>query len=118
MAVTKVTRALAEKAIAEIDWAAQDALTDEDIARQVADNPDAAPILNEAETVAAMARTIRRKLGLSQEEFAIRYDIAVGTLRDWEQGRKSPDRAALTYLRVIAKAPDLVAAVLAEHPNA
>ena len=116
MATVKVTRAMAEQAIAAIDWAAQDALTDEDIARQVTDNPDAAPILNQAETVAMMARTVRGKLGLSQQAFAARYDIAVGTLRDWEQGRKLPDRTALSYLRVIAKEPELIAAALVARP--
>jgi hypothetical protein len=41
MATVKVTREMVAKAMAETDWAAQDALTDEDIARQVAANPDA-----------------------------------------------------------------------------
>ena len=112
MAIVKVTRAAAEQAIAETDWAAQDALTDEDIARQVSENPDAAPILTTAQTVAAMARTIRKRLELSQEEFAARYDLSVGTLRDWEQARKQPDRTALAYLRVIAKEPLLIAQAL------
>ena len=112
MAIVKVNRAVAEQAIAETDWAAQDALTDEDIERQVAGNPDAAPILTAAQTVAAMARTIRKRLDLSQEEFAALYDIPVGTLRDWEQARKQPDRTALAYLRVIAKEPLLVAQAL------
>ena len=112
MALTKVTRALAEQAVAETDWTAQDALSDEAIARQVSYNPDAAPLLTESETIAAMARTVRRRLGLSQQAFAARYDISVGTLRDWEQGRKSPDRTALSYLRVIAKEPELVAVAL------
>ena len=37
------------------------------------------------------AKIIRRALGLSQEEFAARYRIPIGTLRDWEQGRTTPD---------------------------
>ena len=36
------------------------------------------------------AKFIRRKLGMSQEQFAERYHIPIGTLRDWEQGRKEP----------------------------
>jgi putative transcriptional regulator len=57
-------------------------------------------------------RIIRRALGLSQEEFAARFRIPVGTLRDWEQGRTEPDQAARAYLTVIARAPDEVAKAL------
>jgi putative transcriptional regulator len=49
------------------------------------------------------AKIIRRALGLSQEDFATRYHIPIGTLRDWEQGRVEPDRAARAYLTVIAR---------------
>jgi putative transcriptional regulator len=59
-------------------------------------------------------RIIRRALRLSQEEFARRYGISVGTLRDWEQNRSKPDMAALSYLRVIAREPELVRKALAE----
>jgi putative transcriptional regulator len=40
------------------------------------------------------ARIIRRALGLSQEEFAARFHLPLGALRDWEQGRRDPDTAA------------------------
>ncbi len=39
-------------------------------------------------------KIIRRALGLSEEEFAVRFHIPIGTLRDWEQGRAEPDQAA------------------------
>lgn len=52
------------------------------------------------------ATIIRRALGLTQEEFAGRYDIPLGTLRDWEQGRNEPDQAARAYLTVIARDPE------------
>jgi putative transcriptional regulator len=42
----------------------------------------------------AQVKTIRRALKLSQEEFAASFHIPIGTLRDWEQGRKEPDAAA------------------------
>jgi putative transcriptional regulator len=48
------------------------------------------------------AKTLRRALGLTQEEFAARFQIPIGTLRDWEQGRAEPDQPARAYLRVIA----------------
>jgi len=45
---------------------------------------------------------------LSQEEFAERYHIPLGTLRDWEQGRAEPDQPTRAYLTVIARDPDHV----------
>jgi putative transcriptional regulator len=54
------------------------------------------------------AKISRRALGLSQEDFAARYHIPIGTLRDWEQGRVEPDQAARAYLTVIARDPDAV----------
>src|SRR5205085_785937 len=53
-------------------------------------------------------RAIRRVFGLTQEQFAERFRIPVGTIRDWEQGRVEPDQAAQAYLKVIAYDPDLV----------
>ena len=51
-------------------------------------------------------KTLRRALGLTQQEFAARYRIPLGTLRDWEQGRTEPDQPARAYLRVIARDPE------------
>jgi putative transcriptional regulator len=53
---------------------------------------------------------IRRQLQLSQEEFALRFNLDLATLRGWEQGRRTPDLAARNYLKVIAHAPDVAAA--------
>jgi putative transcriptional regulator len=61
---------------------------------------------------------IRRALKLSQEEFAERYQVPIGTLRDWEQGRKEPDAAAKAYLKVIASDPEAVRQALAKRPAA
>ncbi len=112
MAIVKVTKAMAQKALSDVDWVIQDALTDADVARQTAENPDAAPILSGAETAAGIVRLVRHRLGLSQAAFAHRYGIPVGTLRDWEQSRKAPDRTAFAYLKVIAKEPEIVARAL------
>ncbi len=57
-------------------------------------------------------KIIRRALGLTQEEFAARYHIPLGTLRDWEQGRTEPDQPARAYLKVIARDPNGVHRVL------
>lgn len=54
------------------------------------------------------AKLIRRALGLTQEEFATRFGIPLGTLRDWEQGASEPDQAARSYLQVIGRDPDAV----------
>jgi putative transcriptional regulator len=63
------------------------------------------------------AKIIRRALGLSQEGFAARYRIPIGTLRDWEQGRVEPDQAARAYLTVIARAPEAVRKALNSAPT-
>ena len=52
--------------------------------------------------------SIREALGLTQREFARKFEIALGTLRDWEQGARRPDSAAKAYLRVIQQDPDAV----------
>jgi len=72
-------------------------------------DPDAQPL--SATDLKRMKRTpqakiIRRALGMTQEEFARRYHIPLGTLRDWEQGRATPDRATQAYLTVIARSPE------------
>ena len=54
------------------------------------------------------AKVIRRALELTQEEFASRFHIPVGTLRDWEQGRAEPDQPAKAYLILIARDPEHV----------
>jgi len=64
------------------------------------------------------AKVIRRALKLTQEEFAEQFHIPIGTLRDWEQERNAPDRAAQAYLRVIAKDPDAVRRALGSAPAA
>ena len=53
-------------------------------------------------------KIIREALRLTQEEFAARYHIPIGTLRDWEQERKEPDQTARAYLRVVAREPEVV----------
>ncbi len=78
--------------------------------------PDADTPLSDDEfrrgRTAMLARRARAETGLSQQAFANRYGIPVASLRDWEQGRRTPDNATQSYLRVIAKIPDDVAKVL------
>jgi putative transcriptional regulator len=51
-------------------------------------------------------KTLRRALKLTQQEFAARYQIPLGTLRDWEQARAEPDQPARAYLKAIAGDPE------------
>ena len=51
---------------------------------------------------------LRRMLFTLQEEFAARYHIPLGTLRDWDQGRATPDQPTQAYLTVIARSPEEV----------
>jgi putative transcriptional regulator len=97
------------------DWRRADAMTDEDIHAAAVADPDARPLT--LERLKRMKRTpqvkvIRRALSLSQEEFAARFHIPLGTLRDWEQGRKEPDAAARAYLKVIGRNPSAVSEAL------
>jgi len=57
-------------------------------------------------------RMARTGLGLSQEEFASRFRVPVGTLRDWEQARVTPPDFAVAYARVIAVMPEKVAEIV------
>ncbi len=55
-------------------------------------------------------KAIRAGLGLTQEQFALRFGLDIDALQNWEQGRCMPDKPALAYLRAIAAAPREVAA--------
>ena len=112
MAIVKVTPELIAEAIAATDWQALDALTDDDIARAVAEDPDAAPLLTDGEAAAMLVRTVRKRLKLTQLTFAGRYYLPTVMLRNWEQNRRRPDAAAMAYLRVIAREPEIVARAL------
>jgi putative transcriptional regulator len=69
------------------DWRAFDAMTEAERHLAAISDPDAQPLTED--DFRRMKRTprakiIRRALGLSQEDFAARYHIPIGTLRDWE----------------------------------
>jgi putative transcriptional regulator len=53
-------------------------------------------------------KAMRRKMGMTQESFALRYGLTLSRLRDWEQGRSAPDGAVRAYLKVIEKEPEAV----------
>lgn len=90
-------------------------MTEEEIMAAALSDPDAQP-LSDADFKrmkrVPRSKTLRRVLGLTQEEFALRYHIPIGTLRDWEQGRCEPDQTAKAYLHVIARDPSGIANAL------
>ncbi|MDR3567752.1 MAG: hypothetical protein P4L43_06960 [Syntrophobacteraceae bacterium] len=102
------------------DWERFDAMTEAQRHVAALRDPDAHPITPDNEKL--MKRTprvtiVRRALGLSQEGFAARFHIPLGTLRDWEQNRKEPDAAARAYLVVIARNPEAVSEALEPQPS-
>jgi len=62
---------------------------------------------------ARLIRKTRTGLGLSQAEFAARFHVPVGTLRDWEQARATAPDFAVAYVQVIGQHPDIVAQAVA-----
>ena len=97
------------------DWRAYDAMTEEQRHQAALSDGDAQPAtgaqLARARRVPSV-RALREKLNLTQEAFAARFHLPLGTVRDWEQGAHRPDKAAQVLLTVIAKDPDAVARAL------
>ncbi|HEU5018039.1 MAG TPA: type II toxin-antitoxin system MqsA family antitoxin [Pseudolabrys sp.] len=62
---------------------------------------------------AVNVKKIRRNLGLSQEAFAETYGFALSAVRDWEQGRRRPERSARILLRIVEREPEAVTRALA-----
>jgi putative transcriptional regulator len=112
---TKTEGAVDGKRAGQTDWTRVEALTGEQALQNALADPDNPPLT--AEQLARMRRIpnpqeIRQHLGLTQREFSQQFQIALGTLRDWEQGARRPDSAAKAYLRVIAADPDAVRRIL------
>jgi putative transcriptional regulator len=63
---------------------------------------------------AAYARNVRSRTGLTQAAFAARIGVPVETVRNWEQGKRSPRGPARALLKVLEEAPDTAFAVLAK----
>ncbi len=62
---------------------------------------------------ASYARNVRGQTGLTQAAFAARIGVPVETVRNWEQGKRSPRGPARALLKVIEQAPEAAFAVLA-----
>jgi putative transcriptional regulator len=59
---------------------------------------------------------IRKKLGFTQQQFAQRFGVSLGTLRNWEQGLRLPEGPARVLLTVIDREPEAVKRALARSP--
>jgi len=93
--------------LGRIDVARVDATTEDDIAvQQAADQTEA--MLDAAK----FARRVRKRLGLSQAEFSKCIDVSIETIRNWEQGKRSPAGAAKALLKILDKAPEAALAAL------
>ena len=111
--------------LTKVDWRQVDATSDEAIAQQAAEDADTAPVFTAEEILAAGrriavgdvedVRSLRTRLGLSQEAFAARFGFSVDAVRQYESRRRVPSGPARTLLRVIAREPDAVIRALADR---
>jgi len=99
----------------KVDWPRIDAMTDEDIARQIAEDPDVAPDMSEAlergefEVVWALdLEHVRSKTGLDQTAFARKFGLPLKELIAWEAGGRVPNRAIWMYLKLIEREPEII----------
>ena len=92
----------AREALRTTDWRRADAMTDTDIARQIAAHADAAPDMAPDIDV----RAIRQAIGMTQVEFAVAFEFSVRTVQEWERGAKRPSGPARTLLRAIKGDPE------------
>jgi putative transcriptional regulator len=90
-----------------IDRARVDSTTEKELALQKA--ADEAMAMQDA---AKFARRVRKRLGFSQSEFAERIDVPLDTIRNWEQGKRSPTGAAKALLKLLDRLPEAALAAL------
>ncbi len=83
------------------------ATTEADIQAQAREDDQSA-----AQDAAQFAQRVRKRLGLTQAEFSQRIDVSLDTIRNWEQGKRSPTGAAKALLRVLDRAPEASLAAL------
>lgn len=95
------------KRTGRIDTARVDATSEADIARQMAEDEARARL-----DAATYVRGVRRRTGLTQVAFAERIGVPLDTVRNWEQGKRSPAGPARALLRVIERAPETALAAL------
>jgi putative transcriptional regulator len=96
------------------DWSKIDAMTDADIAKQIASNPDTFDVSDLKGWVrvdpvkGSQIAALRRRMKLSQARFAKKFGLRLRTIQEWEQGRRQPEEAARILLKVIEREPAAV----------
>ena len=120
MPITRRTRA--DLDLSKVDWTRVAATKEADIDAQIEADADTAPVFSDEELARARrvvpppppedVRSIRQRLGLSQEQFAARYGFSVETIRNYEQGHRKPAGPIRVLLKVIATEPDAVTRAL------
>lgn len=90
-----------------VDYQVLDATGEEDIARHSHEDDTEA-----MRDMGRFARRVRRRLGLTQVEFARCIDVPHETIRNWEQGKRGPTGAARALLRILDQAPKVALRVL------
>ncbi|MCP5433441.1 MAG: helix-turn-helix domain-containing protein [Alphaproteobacteria bacterium] len=85
------------------DWARVDATSEAEIAAQSREDDAEAKA-----DAAACARRVRAKVGLSQAGFAKAVGVPVESVRNWEQGKRSPRGAARALLKALDREPEAV----------
>lgn len=112
MAIVRKSLEEAKAIKPDIDWVKVKTTTEQDIRRHMiedGEDPDHEPRIENIYT----PQIIRKRLAMTQEQFAHALRIPVATLRNWEQGRNSIDPAARSLLIVVARDPQAAFAALA-----
>lgn len=99
----------------DTDWDALESMTGDEAIAAAESDPDAQPLTDEQ--LARMKRVsrvkvLRQRLGMTQAEFADAFGLPLGTLRDWEQHRSTPDAPARALLRAIEREPETMRRLL------
>lgn len=117
MSTVKYTNAQIHKRKGRINLAKLQAATDAQIARWQQEDGVDESALGPVRAVPPQTdvRALRKRLGLSQDEFAHRFMLSPKTVRDWEQHRREPSDAARVLLLTIARDPRTIAKLLQTH---
>lgn len=97
----------------KVDRAKVDATTEEDIRRHMIEDGEDPDEEQRFEPV-VLPQDVRKKLGMTQADFAALLRIPIGTLRNWEQNRFVMEPAAQTLLKLIDREPEAALRALRE----
>jgi putative transcriptional regulator len=105
MAITRMTAAAIKVHPSRRNRAKIEATTEDDIRRHmIEDEESPAEELSERDIISPWY--IRKKLGMSQREFANTLGVPVATLRNWEQNRVAMEPATIALMRILAREPE------------